>query len=522
MVDKYSHFWLGIDLGTTSVKVILLDHDGKVVSSESKPTQADVNSDAGECGYEQNPFTIIMVAEDMIKTAASLFKDNIRGIGITGQMHGVMLWSGKNQNKGQLQDAMQSFTPHSNLYTWQDQRCSQEFLDRLPAQSDCHQTLSTGYGCATLFWLAKHRPALIRDHGFTACGTVMDYLVCRLCDLDHPVMSDHLAASFGYFNKTKIEWDGVLRNSADFPYHLLPRIISAGKVVGHTQEIHGLAKGIPVLVAMGDVQCAMQAVLSSPQDAAVNISTSIQMGFAVGKDRKDDIARISPPSISFFPYFGDQELALFAGLNGGNAFYCFAECIAQWIADLGIASNVKASSLLPKLQKLSEDKMTKNSMPSEPVQKPPVFHPVFFGERHDKSMKASVTGIDYVNFSNVGLLFHSLSEGIVDQLYQMVPLEYLVQNDILRLRVSGSVPMNNVAVMTRLRQVYSNDIDQSPVKEKSQMAIEKDRSSSTNRGGGDCFKPKVEVIMDTQGLEAVGSALGAARVAQKYIHNVSR
>ena len=57
--------------------------------------------------------------------------------------------------------------------------------------------------------------------------------------------------------------------SDSFPHHLLPHIVPAGKVVGHTLEVPGIPKDIPVLVAMGDVQCAMQAVLNSPQDAGM-------------------------------------------------------------------------------------------------------------------------------------------------------------------------------------------------------------------------------------------------------------
>ena len=57
--------------------------------------------------------------------------------------------------------------------------------------------------------------------------------------------------------------------NGDFPYHLLPHIIPAGKVVGHTFEVFGLPMGVPVFVAMGDVQCAMQAMLSSPHDAGM-------------------------------------------------------------------------------------------------------------------------------------------------------------------------------------------------------------------------------------------------------------
>ena len=45
----------------------------------------------------------------------------------------------------------------SHLYTWQDSRCSPEFLASLPTPR-AHQALATGYGCATLIWFAKYKP----------------------------------------------------------------------------------------------------------------------------------------------------------------------------------------------------------------------------------------------------------------------------------------------------------------------------------------------------------------------------
>ncbi|RUS68756.1 hypothetical protein EGW08_023482 [Elysia chlorotica] len=499
MADKETEYWLGIDLGTTSVKVVVLDFDGNVLNSESRPTFADVASDEGDSGYEQDPSKILTVAEDVIHAVTSPYKGDFRGVGITGQMHGVMLWS-EAQNSTKSPPGTKNIPHHSNLYTWRDQRCSPEFLGSLPKQSDSHQTLSTGYGCATLFWLSQHRQALIKDHG--SCGTVMDYLVFKLCGLNHPITSDQLAASFGYFNKDKSSWDEVLMLDGDFPHHLLPHIIPAGRVVGNTTEVLGLPEGIPVFVAMGDVQCAMQAVLSSPHDAVVNISTSIQLGFAVPKEKKSKIAETSPACISFFPYFNDQELALFAGLNGGNVISCFAESIVQWMSDLGIASNDNAASLLPKLQKLSENQTKKTPVASKHVSSPPVINPVLFGERHNKSLRGSVSGLDYASLSNVGLLFHSLSEGVVNHLHCMVPPVYLVRQGIARLHVSGSVPTNNIIVMKRLQYLYSGQTD------------EVGNARCGNETGDIQYtEPKLEVVMDTRGLESVGSALGAGRVA---------
>ena len=49
----------------------------------------------------------------------------------------------------------------SSLYTWQDGRCDPGFLASLPRPCS-HLGLSTGYGCATMFWLLRNRPEYIQ------------------------------------------------------------------------------------------------------------------------------------------------------------------------------------------------------------------------------------------------------------------------------------------------------------------------------------------------------------------------
>lgn len=44
----------------------------------------------------------------------------------------------------------------SHLVTWQDGRCSSEFLASLP-RPESHLSVASGFGCATIFWLLKNR-----------------------------------------------------------------------------------------------------------------------------------------------------------------------------------------------------------------------------------------------------------------------------------------------------------------------------------------------------------------------------
>ncbi|KAI8749293.1 sedoheptulokinase [Biomphalaria glabrata] len=322
--------WLGLDLGTTSAKAVLLGSNGVVLASQSCPTCSEVASDIGNRGYEQSPVKVLKVLNKLVLSLVKENKMKITGIGVTGQMHGVMFWGKGSEDISSLDHVDNSVT--SNLFTWQDQRCTDQFLETLPK---IDQSLSTGFGCATMFWLARNRPGFFKDGQYTCCGSIMDYLVAILCGLDHPVTSDQLAASFGYFDETLCHWSSIFmkRNSMfcfllvdlkslsmdiqlkhlfsmsasslyassakpqsqhqvkvpepikghgniisqhlwvqqedkEFPVHLLPRIVRSGEKVGQVNSsFQDWPTDVPVYVGMGDVQCAMYAALISPQHA---------------------------------------------------------------------------------------------------------------------------------------------------------------------------------------------------------------------------------------------------------------
>lgn len=82
-------------------------------------------------------------------------------IGICGQMHGIMFWN--NTNAWERVEKDHNLIRYdavaeqvSALYTWQDNRCDPEFLANLPAPQS-HLYTCTGYGAATLFWMAKNK-----------------------------------------------------------------------------------------------------------------------------------------------------------------------------------------------------------------------------------------------------------------------------------------------------------------------------------------------------------------------------
>ena len=131
----------------------------------------------------------------------------VQTIGITGQMHGLLLWQrGKSWRRIDDQTRHIELGNLSHLYTWQDRRCSPQFLSSLP-KPDSSLRVASGYGCVTYLWLLQNQCHYLAEKQFDCAGTVMDFVVAAICDLEQPVTSDQLAASFGYFNVQSRKWN---------------------------------------------------------------------------------------------------------------------------------------------------------------------------------------------------------------------------------------------------------------------------------------------------------------------------
>ena len=197
-------FALGIDLGTTTVKVALVDTEtGEVIHTKSRETQASILKEVGSLASEQDPDKIITALQFCVSGLPKEYLRKVVRMGISGQMHGVMLWK---STDAWTQNSLGRFglSDTSTLYTWQDGRCTSDFIASLP-QPSSHLRLATGHGCVTLFWLQQNQPELLEK--FDCCGTIQDFVVTMLCGLKEPIMSVHNAASWGYFDTVNKTWN---------------------------------------------------------------------------------------------------------------------------------------------------------------------------------------------------------------------------------------------------------------------------------------------------------------------------
>ncbi|XP_044226631.1 sedoheptulokinase isoform X1 [Thunnus albacares] len=434
---------LGLDVGTTSIKAVLLDSESRsVAASHSIPTTSDISDSSGIKAKEQDTVRIIDTLNRCVGLLPRDKLQHVRSIGLSGQMHGVLFWkakSGCDWSNGDFFTARDA----SQLITWQDGRCSSSFLSSLP-QPDSHLSVATGFGCATILWYMKHRPKFLED--FTAAGTIQDYVVSMLCGLDGCVMTPQNAASWGFFNTSSNQWNTDILKGTGFPLHLLPQCVPSGGLAGKTcSDWHGIPAGTPVGAAMGDFQCSVYSCMSARTDAVLNISTSAQLTYAMPADFKPPDSPQPASSISFFPYFDSSYLAVAASLNGGNVLATFVEMLTAWMKELGAELNEPC--LYEKLICSALNQETSDLRVS----------PTILGERHNPLCLGQVTDISASNLS-LGHVTRALCHGVLDNITSMMPAERLQQAGVSRIVGSGSALARNEVLRQEVERAFPQPV----------------------------------------------------------------
>ena len=145
-------YTMGIDLGTSSVKVVLLNRSGKMTEAVSKRYRIDIPV----LGWaEQDPeewWTAARAAVQEVLCTYGAAGSQVKAIGFSGQMHGLVAL-GKDGR------------PVCPAIIWMDQRAGQESaeIQKIAEENGLTQKLMNrpipGALICSLLWLKRHRPA---------------------------------------------------------------------------------------------------------------------------------------------------------------------------------------------------------------------------------------------------------------------------------------------------------------------------------------------------------------------------
>jgi xylulokinase len=260
---------LGIDLGTSSVKVVVYSTTGKILGLGS----AEYPILTPQPGWaEQDPEHWWSATVQAVRSACSAAgKPEILAIGFSGQMHGPALLDKQNRLLG-------------NAIIWADQR-SGPLLDEIESligkkhlAEVCGTAPAAGFLIATLRWLQRYDPGRLEKIG--AILLPKDYIRFRITGEVATDASD--AAATGLFDVAQRIWAWEVIASLGLPRAIFPAIRDSAEVCGKLQpepatEL-GLKPGIPV--AAGSADQPAQAVgngLIEPGQGSVTLGTGGQV-----------------------------------------------------------------------------------------------------------------------------------------------------------------------------------------------------------------------------------------------------
>ncbi|CAH0554764.1 unnamed protein product [Brassicogethes aeneus] len=440
---------LGIDIGTTSVKTNIVNTTNNTVEARYiKETQSNIPNDITPGANIQDVPKIVSALNFCVSKLPKHLLSQISAIGLCNQMHGVVCWGNsimqrswamieKDKDKNFRFDVVPDNV--SSLFTWQDNRCDPDFLSSLPLPNS-HINLASGYGIPTLCWFLKNKPEFLKP--YNCAGTIGDFVVAMLCNLDSPVMSDQNAASWGYYDCALSDWNTELLEVMGFPLKFLPSVEPAGACAGYLIENwHSIPAGTPIGVALGDIQCSVLSSIEHQKDAILNISTSAQICYVASKFSPTS----GPPKfgpLEYYPYFNGQYVAVAASLNGGNSLTSFVKMLQQWALELGYS--VPQSKVWDKVLSLGNDESAQSNLE---------IRPTCLGERYDPTIRGSINNISQDNL-RLGQVFSALCKGMVENLHDMMPSSLLYEAKITRILGNGKGLLRNPILQKHIEEIY--------------------------------------------------------------------
>ena len=239
-------YWLGVDVGTGGSRAILLDSRGAAAAAVSVPHREMVMPQP--LWAEQDPgdwADAALAAISTALTAAGISGEQVRGVGVSGQMHGLVI----------LDRHHQVIRP---ALIWCDQR-SQPQVDGVNQHLGPAKMLEltanpvlTGFTLPKLLWVRDHEPkqfARIRHFLLPK-----DYVRFRLTGELATDVSD--ASGTAMFDVVRRGWSFEVMDALGLDSSILPRAYESGDVTGtiseSAAELTGLAAGTPVAGGGGD------------------------------------------------------------------------------------------------------------------------------------------------------------------------------------------------------------------------------------------------------------------------------
>jgi xylulokinase len=239
-------YWLGVDVGTGGSRALLIDAKGREVSAVTSPHE-EMRMEQ-PLWAEQPPENWADASVKAIRGAlakAGVSGDQVRGVGLSGQMHGLVILDASNQ------------VIRPSLI-WCDQR-SQPQVDFINAKIGKEKVLEftanpvlTGFTLPKLLWVRDHEP-----QNFDRVKKMLlpkDYVRFTLTGEFASEVSD--ASGTAVFDVVRRKWSLEMMDALSLDRLILPSVLESSDISAqispHASELTGLRAGTPVVGGGGD------------------------------------------------------------------------------------------------------------------------------------------------------------------------------------------------------------------------------------------------------------------------------
>lgn len=255
--------YIGVDLGTSAVKLLLMKKNGEIVKIVSKEYPLYMNDEGWS---EQNPSDWWKAVKAGIKELSdSVDVSLIKAISFSGQMHGLVILDEKDNIL-------------RNAILWNDQRTQKQcdYLNGLGLDNLIDNTANialTGFTAPKILWVKENEPEI-----FNKISKIMlpkDYIAYMLSGVFATDVSD--ASGMLLLDVKNRKWSEYMMDLLDINENQLPRLFESYEVIGNVSkkaaEETGLSTDVKVVIGGGD-----QAVGAVGTGTVENNMCSVSLG----------------------------------------------------------------------------------------------------------------------------------------------------------------------------------------------------------------------------------------------------
>ena len=258
--------FLGVDIGTSGVKAIIVAPDGEVTASATAP----LTLESPEPGWaEQDPGAWWRATVSAVRDVVAVADRGVAAVGLSGQMHSSVFLDGAGEV---IRPAL----------LWCDGRTTaecREITERAGGEARLREWVRNpaleGFTLPKVLWLRAHEPA-----AWDRLGTVLlakDFIRYRLTGELATEPSD--ASGTLMFDPAAGQWSADMLAAVDVPAALLPPVGGSSEVLGRVTaaaaEATGLPEGTPVVGGGADNACGAAGVGAvAPGEAVASWGTS--------------------------------------------------------------------------------------------------------------------------------------------------------------------------------------------------------------------------------------------------------